>query len=264
MKRWSLRILMCLMLGVVTTVGVAWGLVYLVDTSPSFPISVSTEAKRLWVDLPAGRFNVECQVIRNDRPGTAEFYWRDTRWPGWRNLAHSEEENGYIGDRRAIPDWLYHPESHLRWGTTEARGWPLFALRCRVSDNKKSTRDSHEVLTVVDGIHLGEYASHFSHPPRIFPLRPIFPGSIINTLFYAAMWFTLLFGWRAHLRQVRKWQGYCPTCKYDLRGQHDICPHPQPLSQGERGVSGCPECGWGRRSLDTVQQHRNLCDIIQA
>ena len=59
------------------------------------------------------------------------------------------------------------------------------------------------------------------------PLLPILPGFLINTLFYAVIWFALIFGWRAHMRVIRRWRGHCPMCKYDLRG--DL-------------KRGCPEC----------------------
>ncbi|MGI9013443.1 MAG: hypothetical protein ACR2GY_04245 [Phycisphaerales bacterium] len=51
---------------------------------------------------------------------------------------------------------------------------------------------------------------------RALPLRPIFPGFIINTLFYAAIWFTLFFGFTSAKRFIRKKRGRCPQCNYDL------------------------------------------------
>ena len=68
--------------------------------------------------------------------------------------------------------------------------------------------------------------------PRALPLRPIFPGFLIDTLFYGAIWFGLLFGFGAARRGLRKRRGLCPMCAYDLRGDLD---------------TGCPECGWNRR-----------------
>ncbi len=70
-------------------------------------------------------------------------------------------------------------------------------------------------------------------PPLLLPLRPIWPGFAVNTVFYAAiLW--LLF---TALVKVRHWRrmkrGHCIKCNYDLRG-------------GPALDSGCPECGWNR------------------
>lgn len=62
------------------------------------------------------------------------------------------------------------------------------------------------------------------------PASPIWPGLLLDTAFYGAVWLILLFipGSRRRLRRRR---GHCPRCGYDLK--HDL-------------ASGCPECGWNR------------------
>jgi len=64
-------------------------------------------------------------------------------------------------------------------------------------------------------------------------MNPIFPGFIINTLFYAAIWFGIFFGVATLRRFIRKKRRRCVKCSYDLRG-----------APGDD--KGCPECGWGR------------------
>ena len=59
--------------------------------------------------------------------------------------------------------------------------------------------------------------------PRVIPLRPIWPGFAINTVFYAAiLWLPFApFQLRRFLRVNR---GRCIKCGYDLRGTaHMIC-----------------------------------------
>jgi len=71
-------------------------------------------------------------------------------------------------------------------------------------------------------------------PSRIFdylPLLPLWPGFVIDTLFYAAIWFGVFFGFVSARRFIRVRRGRCRRCGYDLRGE---------LEQG------CPECGWQR------------------
>ncbi len=70
-------------------------------------------------------------------------------------------------------------------------------------------------------------------------MRPIWPGFLIDTLFYGAIWFGLLFGFgatRTALRALRTRRGLCPMCGYDLRGNLD---------------AGCPECGWNRAEVES-------------
>ena len=55
--------------------------------------------------------------------------------------------------------------------------------------------------------------------------------AVVNTLFYAAIWFGLFFVMGRTRRFIRTRRGRCPRCGYDLRGEF---------------ADGCPECGWGR------------------
>ena len=64
---------------------------------------------------------------------------------------------------------------------------------------------------------------------RLLPLRPMWPGFAINTVFYAVgLWglFTAPFALRRR-RRIRR--GLCPKCAYDLRGVES--------------AHVCPECG---------------------
>ncbi|MCZ6736067.1 MAG: hypothetical protein O7C65_09780 [Planctomycetota bacterium] len=65
------------------------------------------------------------------------------------------------------------------------------------------------------------------------PLRPIWPGFAINTLFYAAILWLPIRGPFALRRLIRRERGLCVVCGYDLRhADHDACP----------------ECGWRRET----------------
>ncbi len=67
--------------------------------------------------------------------------------------------------------------------------------------------------------------------PGLMPLRPIWLGFAVNTVFYAALLWPLISGPFALRRHIRRKRSLCVACGYDLRGN---------LSQG------CPECGWRR------------------
>ena len=56
-------------------------------------------------------------------------------------------------------------------------------------------------------------------------MRPIWPGFAINTIFYAALLWLLVWGPFAMRRFIRRKRGLCVTCGYDLRhADHDACP----------------------------------------
>ena len=60
---------------------------------------------------------------------------------------------------------------------------------------------------------------------KALPLRPIWPGFAINTVFYAAILWLLAFGLFAARRVIRRKRGLCLKCGYDLRGaEHEVCP----------------------------------------
>lgn len=69
------------------------------------------------------------------------------------------------------------------------------------------------------------------------PLRPLWPGFAINTIFYGVvLW--LLFVAPFKLRKWRRTRrGLCAACAYDLRGDFE---------------SGCSECGWGRTDTQDI------------
>ncbi len=66
---------------------------------------------------------------------------------------------------------------------------------------------------------------------RRFPLLPVWPSFLVNTVFYAAILWLLIPGPFVLRRLIRRRRVHCINCGYDLRGDLD---------------AGCPECGWGR------------------
>ncbi len=59
----------------------------------------------------------------------------------------------------------------------------------------------------------------------VVPLRPIWPGVAINTLFYAAILWLLTLGPFTARRMIRRKRGHCIKCGYDLsHAEHEVCP----------------------------------------
>ena len=95
----------------------------------------------------------------------------------------------------------------------KASGWPSRSLSWRATSRSYLSIDSDQVR---------------------LPLRPIWPGFAINTLFYAvALW--LLFAAPFALRRRRRIKrGWCLKCGYDLRA-------------APTDSTACPEYGTMRR-----------------
>jgi hypothetical protein len=130
-----------------------------------------------------------------------------------------------------LPAWsrVLQPASlHMPIVVEDARGWPMLALQC---EHLTMGPDAvpHDVR---DGIKL-EPALLGSGPyawlaPRAIPLRPIWSGFLVNTLFYAAILAVLFLAPERTRRTLRRRRGRCITCNYDRRGIPD---------------GPCPECG---------------------
>jgi len=214
MKNHLLRISLCLLLysggGVVTTVGVAWGLAAWDSEHPRSAAPITPTDLIIWRERaddswPSRPDTVVCAV------GVGVSWRSMTGWGRW-------------------PDDLYYVSVYTY-------GLPARALQFH-GVMAHANFDTHSALfgneTTLEGNGAG----------RALPLRPIFPGFLVNTLFYAAIWFGIFFGVAALRRALRKKRRRCVKCSYDLRG-HQL-PSPSGRGAGGEGVKGCPECGWGR------------------
>ena len=209
MRRWFTRIsprraafggLLCLFLGVVTTVGVAWGIVmFVVDTSP--PVSMRFN-DLVWV-IDLGKREPELHL----------------RWSNGANRGLGF----HIGRMQVTYSFgeQLSPKEVGRMDEVEfvEVGWPLFAMQGMRSHGPDSLGWSHPRINAPNGRDL------------VAPLRPLWPGFLIDTFFYGALWFGLFLGPGAAQRTIRRKRGRCVKCGYDLRGDLD---------------TGCPECGWNR------------------
>jgi hypothetical protein len=95
-------------------------------------------------------------------------------------------------------------------------GWPTRALeRSYWVNYDMGTRDLRYSLVLDEG----------SKPARIVPLRPLWPGFAINTVFYAGI---LWGGWMLFAAPfaLRRWRrvkrGLCPACAYPI-GDSAVC-----------------------------------------
>jgi len=131
------------------------------------------------------------------------------------------------------------PERDIVFRLLDARGWPMLALRSNL-DWSFSGQSGPSVLTLgqVVTVSSGYLLAHDRRRSaldiewaQVVPLAPIWPGFLVNSLFYAALLWLVISGPFILRRFLRFKRGHCPPCGYDLRGAFH---------------AGCPECWWGR------------------
>ena len=194
MKRWTLRILVLLLLGAIVNVAVAWGCE--TWSLPSFAAKVVEDAEALewWKQSAPTTFPRVAGECREAASVGVSYLTIDINFPAHASLFRSER---------------------LR------SGWPLRCLERAVWTDYARREHWHEHAWIVDV----EWKPHL-----ILPLRPIWPGFAINTVFYAVILWLLFAAPFALRRRRRIKRGLCPKCAYDLRNR-------PPDS------TTCPECG---------------------
>lgn len=204
-----------------------------------------------------GRLRIHSAVIRaeeRDRPAENAAHWftpeQETQLCPADFLDHIPAWSRVKND---APSWKTYVASETHYDIEDAAGWPALSLRCAFDqmsfDTKRRFRtrysadvlelaDEHALLRSSDGstIRIGFAAGNCARagimiePPigldtenlRLFPLRPIPLGFVINTIFYATT-LRLLFaapGLVRRRRSIRR--GLCAHCAYPV-GSSPIC-----------------------------------------
>lgn len=264
------RCLLCAILGLVTTVLVAWGAAVHVKLRPQ-----GVSHMRTGVAVVDG---VIQRVYRQGRFGQAVERWelKDTAnltfgTDSWPQAAQEIEAIGGAAYDEAI--WAMAAEStpptpmptitgrldglaaqgppipvpdiaDVRTSLTLFDfGWPAPALRfSRWHDSFASqagspgsppgmaSRNRVRHALAIPWPRGGRSARNTASDPLNLPWKPL-PGLAINTTFYALIWGMILYAPGATRRAMRRALNRCTACGYALKGQ----PGP-----------GCPECGRGR------------------
>lgn len=226
MKRPVARIMAACILGVLTTIAVAWSLAY-------FTTTASRQSRQSVLIRP----EYYASFGRADTWGLTQVYWR----------AVAENGAGRWGvpdDLCVLPSWSaarsltgpYPPASefsNLPQTFEIGSGWPFRSLRAEFRDTPQGKPRSGNIYTVVSGIGLPTRAVKVGtikvFKPLALPYDPIWPGFLGSSAFYSAYWLALLVGIPLARRIRRARRGRCAGCGYDHRG----------LTPG----SPCPECG---------------------
>ena len=244
MRRWCVRILVCLTLGLLTTVAVAWTSAVWIGFGavPGYGRALRNSAHE-----PIALIDTFRRV--GAQRWTASLKWTTSKRgddDSWR-LAYSAstaEMVAALGSRWAAPprwgripepsdlDHFPDPIAQPIW-VQDAHGWPWLAVWCEWSNSG---------VSLSPGVaHLGGGIDLTLHPPgpfdpfalRALPCRPIPAGLAADTFLFAFAWIVLLSTTQLIRTRLRLRRGHCPACGYDLAGN-------------TTGV--CPECGKGAPS----------------
>ncbi len=217
MKRWIFKLVVFLLLGAVVNVAVAWGCAVLLigRTEPDMEHIEARDGSadpEPWLVTRAwGSEYVEVGLIF-ELPGLFEINIDPQARPSfdWSTL-----RSGPLEKARRLVDASVVAEV--------GAGWPLKCLGYRVRvlepDNVDSAIAYDWGLPVERGLN-----DPLDNLGKILPLRPLWPGFAINTVFYALILLVPFapFTLRCFIRRKR---GRCINCGYDLRGaEHEVCP----------------------------------------
>lgn len=240
MKRLTGRIVISLFLGAVTTWGVAWWCALSIDVYQSYTRATALVNGDTEIVVAVGcgqagaarwsshqrNYDLENQPSRNEfkRALTTTDSSPYDLLPYWGNLSLD-------GVVLGPSDGLRQPNAQSISKMADARGWPMLAMWCE-HEQKRGVATSWRYDVKSRGIALSSDWPGRGHPfQKALPLAVIWPGFAFDTVFFAVIWFGLLFGFTTVRRFVRRQRGRCPKCGYDLRSALE---------------AGCPECGWGR------------------
>lgn len=224
MKRTTFCIAFFLLLGTIINVAVAWGCAMWID--------VSTVAEDVYVEMvfepyvykrwtllkfkrPGATFFISQREADFDH-GAIETHLRPSEVvPTWTALKT-------VGTRNIVVDEDKYPDG---------RGWPNLSLWCEYVELPPGSQFGIDYEhAAVGGIEVGLSRWGWGGGggemfPRALPLRPIWPGFAINTVFYAAILWLLTLGPFTARRLIRHKRGRCAKCGYDLRhADHAVCP----------------------------------------
>ena len=230
MRRWIPKLVLFLLLGAIVNVAVAWGCAtWSALKLVSGPlVERPTEADQRWWQqvVPAGAaprasvvwrsrgFGCDSLLILGDRSGEAVFQEDPSGQSTFGASINAKMDRATL----VRTGWPWRSGAGERWDLGISLMTPFPMLGYKVT----TWRDADLQTSAVS----------FDRPTwlggssfRLLPLRPIWPGFAINTLFYAVLLCLFTLGPVTTRRLIRRKRGLCIKCGYDLRHvEHEACP----------------------------------------
>ena len=216
------RVVVFLLLGAIVNVAVAWG----------------CSRGNVWPPK---------QNLTNYDTSTMWSRVAQSHWPVSPRGLDRRQRFGCRFDETASAQSLMLPDGRLERRMFLAQevcaGWPALALSgnygARVNE-KKTTTQSADHESIQRGFILVTRGVGWLNvdPGQAFPIRPIWPGFVVNTIFYAlVLWGILAVVTgvpQRYLRHRRIKRGLCPACAYPI-GTSEVCTECGGTVQPRRG-----------------------------
>jgi len=209
--RAATRLLIAIVLGVVTTIAVAWwcGAISVLqlptDRRTAVPFG---DSGRIVVHELTGFGIARCSFFTIDWPSALVESWSmSDAFPAWGPMTGA--------NATTIPDLMHAGEDLL------GQGWPFIALWCAQRSMNTDLCGGWRVAT-------SHTPGTFLSTDHVIAFRPSWPGFVANTAIYAVLWWMPLFLHGIMRRRIRARRDRCLACNYDLRATID---------------PRCPECG---------------------
>ncbi len=211
MRRRLLILVVFLLAGAVVNVAVAWRCAIRIPSSGPYIGEQRRTAHRCELDGNGRRWY--WGIIRFDRWGVESYY---SRWDSRTGLVHCDQDSSTELDPS---EWAPAGTGlHIRPATDHeircirAFGWPVVSMWCEYGPAAYGVRHEFLLTSLPPD---GDF-------PQALPLRPIWPGFAVNTLFYAAVLWLLIPGPYALRRFIRVKRGLCVACAYPV-GESEVC-----------------------------------------
>jgi len=209
MRRRLFIVAVFLLAGAVVNVGVAWGCAAWADVDTDNTGGISEDGT-----AQMGRWSSKFGTF---------IQYEISRTATYRHFLFESPNMDEV-----LPYWFRHPSAAYESGLidredrfADARGWPALTMW-----SEFEWPPHGPTVVVKGGFPLSPPHSVFPrfHPdlPRALPLRPIWPGFVANTLFYAAFLWLLIPGPFALRRFIRIKRGLCVACGYP-KGESAVC-----------------------------------------
>ena len=203
MKRFALKLALCLLLGAIINVAVAWGC--LLEFPPRWDQFASVDNER---DLTPEEALGLLRSCNADIGGSQDKYGESHSRVGWR-----------------MESAVWSPWTEFAWSMSvhkTSAGWPFFAITgCFVWDDRKSDHSAGHFETA---FLMPDWLARSGNRSLVtfIPFGPMWPGFAINTIFYTAiLW--LPFAALGRIRRRRRIKrGLCPACAYPV-GDSALC-----------------------------------------
>jgi hypothetical protein len=203
MRRLAIKLVLFLLLGAIVNIAVAWGLAIVQPGRMQWRTDELSAVEECWL-LDHGE-QAANDVIEDIGPGRTvrQIHLADSQWDTDPKYASRPERPFFV--------WFY------------SVGTPSRSLSLVIWSHSRDWARNHGHPAVIN--KPPEEMQAWSVAGRLVPLRPLWPGFAVNTLFYAAvLWF--IFAIPGGVKRLRRRaKGWCIHCGYDLRGaSHDRCP----------------------------------------